>query len=335
MLRVLLICVSFAVVGCDCGRHYLPDGGEADAGQLQPDSGADAGDAGPAPSFALVVTQSPGGPTNANPSTWGGVLQYALPQIAEPLVPLSGIDAGSLHDPVAVLYLSQRHELLVANRHGNNTADGTPGSISRFIYSSTTRTFAPNGTITGNSLLGVHQLAVSPIDQELFAANVFDGVSRFVFEADGGVSAHGTIANGPIRGVLVSKDGQRVSVTTAGAVIRQFAIDGGAELPSLTLPSSPVLHYFARFQDTVYVGGFSNNLVYRLREAADGTLSFVDTFSASEPVAVALDSSGQSLWSVGHRDTDVIERFRLDGGTWERVFTYSTGSSLGGIELLP
>ncbi len=295
------------------------------------DSGVDAG---PRPAFAIIVTQSPPGPDNGSPGTWGGLLTYTINPDGGPLNPLGSIDAGLVHDPVSVLYRDDLGEIFVSNRHGNNAADGTPGSISRFRYNRATRTFTPNGTITGNNLLGVHQIAFSPTTGELFACNVNDGISRFL-PVDGGYVGNGGLGIGPTRGVYVSRNGEHLYVTTASNVVRHFMLDGGTELTALSVPSSGALHEIRQYQGVVYIGGLYDNFINRFDELTDGTLVYRDHFAASAPVSVVVDPVGATLFSAGHRTSDVIERFTLDAGNWVPLANDSTGYSLGGIELLP
>ncbi len=323
-LRVAVAGVVFSLtsLSCNCDSSVAPDAGATDGGAV-----------GVSPAYAIVVTQSPAGPGNGAPSTWGGVLQYELPRDGGQLRQISGIDAGLLHDPVAVVYRAATRELFVANRHGNNSADGVAGSISVFAYSSATRDFTPEPPIVGNWLSGVHQVAFNPVTGELFAANVNSGISRFVF-VDGGAVANGTISDGPVRGVLIANDGTHLFHTAASNVIRQFPLDGGPELPPLVIPGNPNLHFFDARGDTIFVCGLDSQRIYRLKER-DGGLELIDSFAASSPVSVRVDLSGDELYVSGHRNSDVLQRFELDAGQWDLRFDYPTTSSLGGIELLP
>jgi hypothetical protein len=322
--------------GAAAGGGTAAGGGLASGGGEAAGGGAAGVDAGPSRAFAIVVTQSPGG-SNPNSATWGGVLQYLLPTDGGELQPLPGIDAGLLRDPIAVLFRPATSELFVSNRHGNTAADGIPGSISWFHYASGARDFTLVGTITGNGLNSVHQLAFNPATGELVAASAnAAAVSRFLF-VDGGFVANGVLTASGLapRGVHVSPDGRRLSVTSADSRIRQFELDGGAELPSLTLPGAPVLHFFSTLGQTVFVAGLTNNQVYRLDEAPDGTLTFLGSFPAASPIAVVPDPTGLELFTSGHAASDVLERFGLDGGSWVEQRRYPTSFSLGGIELLP
>jgi hypothetical protein len=322
----IALAAGLGLTDCNCSPEAPPG----------PAPGSGTADAGPRHASSIVVAESR---ADGNPAYWGGVLQYALPTDGGDLTPLGGIDAGMLRDPLALTYRPSTAELFVSNRHGGNAGDGVPGSISRFLYSSSTHDFTPNGTITGNSLNGVCQVTFSPLDGELFAANAGGGVSRFRF-VDGGAVPNGTIADGTTRGVLVSRNGLRLYVTSFSNSIRQFDLsDGGAELAPLLLPGGPVLHFFASFGEMVYVGGYTNGQVYRLHEADDGALTLLDSFPASDPVSVAIGPGGLELYTSGHQFTDVIQGFAfdagVDGGVWVETLHHPTGFSLGGIELLP
>jgi len=72
-----------------------------------------------------------------------------------------GIPAARVRDPAGLAFPASSSEVFVGNRHGNNSADGVAGSISRFLYDRATRSFTATGTISGNGLAGVHQLNFS------------------------------------------------------------------------------------------------------------------------------------------------------------------------------
>lgn len=69
--------------------------------------------------FELLVTQSPPGPLNQNPATWGGILQYHFDGSgAAPLAGV-GVDKALLSDPVGFAFWGASSEVFVGNRHGN------------------------------------------------------------------------------------------------------------------------------------------------------------------------------------------------------------------------
>ena len=106
---------------------------------------------------------------------------------------LPSIPAAEVCDPSYAAF-DAKGELFVANRHWSIG----PGSISRFRHDPLVGGFVPNGTIVGNALAGVHQLAFSPTG-ELFAANFVNPtltISRFVFDAAGNAIPNGTISTG-------------------------------------------------------------------------------------------------------------------------------------------
>lgn len=283
--------------------------------------------------FELLVTQSPPGPSNQNPATWSGILQYHLTGSGATLAAVPGVDKSLVSDPAGLIFRGESSEVFVGNRHGNTTAS----SISRFKYDPLTRALTANGSITGNGLFGVHQLAINPITGELFAANVNDGVSRFTFDATGNATANGKIASGPVRGVAVSPDGKRLYLTTAGNVIRQFDLTTGSELPAVTLATQGNLHYIEVHRGELYAAALNDNLVYRYAMLANNDLALRRTYNAFAPIDVTFSPDGREMFVSGHRESDEVYRFNYDENSDDWVFAsqFSSGSSLGALLVLP
>jgi WD40 repeat protein len=287
--------------------------------------------------YSLLVTQSPPGPVNQNTSNWRGVLQYTVDGFGAPLINVPGVVSSDVRDPAGITYRLASNEVLIGNRHGNNAADGVGGSISRFTFDPNTATLTPSGAITGNGLFGVHQLNFSPTTGELFAANVNAGVSRFLFDGSGNAIPNGTISSGSARGVAVSPDGGRLYVTGASNTIRQFNLSTGAELTSLVVPGSPNLHYLRVHNNELYAAGLDSSLIYRYTIDSAGGLTPKSSFSAVSPITATFSLDGLELFTTGHRDTDLIERFTYDQGTdnWVLASTLNSSFSLGDALVLP
>lgn len=284
--------------------------------------------------FDLFVTQSPPGPVNENPATWQGVLQFSVASSGATLTPAAGIDRSAVGDPGGLAFRAASSEVFVGNRHGNNQ----PSSISRFFYNPGTHALVPNGTITGNGLYGVHQLAFNPATGELFAANYAGDVSRFTFDAAGNAIPNGTIGSGTTRGVAVSPDGARLYVTTAGAVIRQFDLASGAELTSVTVPSGVGGLHCMRIRDGVlYVTAFLDDKVYRYTIGPGNALTYKDSIPANDPVSVAFSPDGQEMFVTGHATSALIYRYQYDVHTdsWVQTAVFDANSSLGDVLVVP
>ena len=325
MRRVLLL-VTMAACGDDAVHHL------ADA---PPGTGDEAG---VNHNSTILLAQSPGGPGNGDPATWGGVLQFQVTGDGAALVAGLGLAKAQLHDPVALVYQPTLHELFVGERHGNNAADGVAGSIARFRYDQTSHALTANGAITGNGLAGVHQVAFSPTTGELFAANVNGPISRFTIDAAGTATPHGTLALPAVRGVWVSPDGGRLYATSFDSQLHQFDLATGAELAAVTVAGSGTqLHFFAQRGTELYVAGLSDNAIHRFEMASDGTLTFVADIAADSPVGVAFSADGLEMFATGHRDSDLLDRYRYDAATdsWTKTDAIDEGSSLGGIAVLP
>ena len=327
MDTVLPVLVVALLAACgDDAVHHLPDGppggdgATADVSTVDHDS-------------TILITQSPGGPLNNDPATWGGLLQYQVTGDGSALVAAAGIPKTMVQDPVAVAFQASTHELFVGERHGNNAADGVAGSITRFLYDQATHTFTAHGEITGKALAGVHQVAFSPTTGELFAANVNGPISRFT--ADG--AANGTLPLGAVRGVVVAPDGKRLYASSATNQIIQFDLATGAQLASVTTSGNGQLHFFALRDHDLYVGGFADNAVHRYRIGSDDELAFVQDIAADSPVGVAFSADGLEMFVTGHKTSDLLDRFRYDAAsdTWIKTDAIDQGVSLGGVVILP
>jgi WD40 repeat protein len=285
--------------------------------------------------FELFVTQSPPGPQNTDPANWSGVLQFHLTANGGVLNPGGGIDKTNLDDPAGLGFRPATSELFVGNRWGNSS----PSSISRFIYDPVTRRLIPNGTITGNSLFGVHQITFSPVTGEMFAANFGNGVSRFTFDTNGTALANGVIGSGSMRGVAVSPDGLRLYASSVSSVIRQFDLTTGAELAGVIVPSGVGgLHFFQVQAGRLYVAAPSDNCVYCYLIGTNDDLTLVDAITNTlAAIAVTLSPDGQDMFVSGHKTSDLIYRFAHNpqNDTWTDMGTVDTGSSLGGILAIP
>jgi DNA-binding beta-propeller fold protein YncE len=242
-----------------------------------------------------------------------------------------------LADPVGLAYRASSGEVFVANRHGNNSADGTAGSIVRFRYDRQNRTFTRTSTITGNGLSGVHALAFSPTTGELFAANYAGCVSRFTFDGAGTAVPNNTLGSGGCRGVAVSADGKRLYVTTGMTVIKVFDLMTGVESPSVTVPENPSLHYMGWQGGVLYAAGLGNGKIHRFLIDLGGNPQQRDTIAASSPSALSFSADGMEMFTAGHRDSYIIQRFNYNaaGDTWTSTAEISAQKSLGDVLVLP
>lgn len=279
--------------------------------------------------FLLFVTESPPGPDNQNPTVWRGVQRYGLTGSGAEMVAGANIDKDAVADPAGLAYSETLSEIFVGNRHGNVSADGTAGSISRFQYDKGTQTLTPNGTITGNGLNAVHQLVFHPTTGDLFAANYKGGVSRFTFGSGGEAIPDGTLSDGVSLGVAVSPDGSKLYVTTSSNLIRQFNLLNDTELPSVTLPTTANLHYLEVHDGELYAAALFDNKIYRFTIESD-TLTLRDNFVASSPVGIAFSPDGLEMFVSGHLSSDLINRFAYDSvqDSWTSSGSISTTVSL-------
>ncbi|MBC8423825.1 hypothetical protein H8E07_06850 [bacterium] len=263
--------------------------------------------------FQIWVTHSPPGPSNNDPATWGGIFRYRFSDNGAPGTSLAGIDRSLVADPAGLEFRVESHELLVGNRHGNTGG----GSISRFIYDALADDFIPNGSITGNGLDGVHQLALNPVTGELFAANYGGGVSRFLFDEYGDAVPNGMIGGSEwTRGVAVSPDGGLLYVTSATPVLRTFDLDTGLELSPVSVSGAVKLHYIRLATDQyLYVADPFTSMIYQFAVDEFGALSGQIDIGAPSAVAEALSPDGLEMFATGHLTSHQITRLRWDTGT--------------------
>ncbi len=275
--------------------------------------------------FQLIITNSPAG--SVPQPNWGGVLRYEVAGSGGAITPLTGIPAAQVNDP-AGLVLRDNNELLVGNRHGN----AAPSSVSRFNFDG--NSFTPNGTITGNSLFGVHDLAINPVSGELFAANVQSGASRFTIDGLGNASPNGVIGSGTKRGAAVNPAGDRLYLTSASNTLETFDLITGTSMGSQVLPGTSSLHSTGWGPDgDLYVADIAANGVLRIAFDSNGLPVVKSVITgASRPVDVAFSPDGLEMYAVGH-ETGLINRFAYQPGTdsWSFTSSYDTGVHLGAI----
>jgi 6-phosphogluconolactonase (cycloisomerase 2 family) len=292
----------------------------------------------------LLVTETPPGPYIAQ-DLWSGVLAFTVAGDGAPLVPVAGIDKSLLADPACVAFRAASSEVFVGNRHGVNAADGVSGSISRFIYNKAIGTLTTNGTIIGNSLSAVDQIAFNPLTGEMFVADFNyptsgPSISRFTFDTAGNAIANGTLGNGETGGVAVAPDGMRLYATSGGqtsSVIRQFDLsNGGAALADVTIADAPRLFNMAVRNNVLYVAAVDVNRVYRLTIGAADDLTLKDSIAADGAVSVAFSPDRNEMFTAAHLTSEFIDRFSLNAAddAWTSTTKVMTTSSLGGILVL-
>ncbi|MEM7453362.1 MAG: NHL repeat-containing protein [Planctomycetota bacterium] len=158
---------------------------------------------------------------------------------------IQSIPGTSLNDPASVIFAPDE-ELFVANRHCNMQL---PSTISRFVYDPSSDAFVSNGTISGNSLESVHDLAFSPWG-ELFATNWTNGtISRFTFQ-NGVAIANGTInvpqPSSPHNlGLTFSPDGELYSTTYTE--LHRFTFDSNYDVTNHEMFDLPGILHFPGF----------------------------------------------------------------------------------------
>jgi hypothetical protein len=326
------------------GDGATPDTGN-DQGAPADTGGPDAaGDAPAGAGYALIVTETPPGPI-IEMSKWAGVRRYTVAAPGAPLVLAGGIDKSLVRDPEAVAYREDTSEVFVANRHGDNAADGVPGSVSRFRYDLTTGAFTPGPTITGNGLNIPGQMAFHPDTGELFVSNFYlsgggAAVSRFTFDGADIARSNGVLGEGATQGLVLSPDGKRLYLTSGGRrsnVIRQYEVATGNKSPDFVIPEAKSLFFMHLLGDEIYVADLDGNKIFRLAIAAGNDLTVTGSFAADGPVSIAFSPDETEMFTAGHLTSDLIDRFVYDeqNDTWTPMGKLDTTQSLGGLIILP
>lgn len=292
-------------------------------------------DAAPSPKFFILVTGTPAG--SAPQNTWQGVLRYDIDDDFLPAKQGTAIAASDVADPIGLAFRQTSAEVFVGNRRGMTT-----GSISRFLYTASSESFAKNGSdIAMNDSAGaVMQLAFSKDELELFVARDGNQITRFKIDTNGNVSPNGAIANlGAMIGVAVSPDGTRLYASQQfSATIREFALPSGNELPGFTIPNAqrPHLMVVDPQGSRLYVSDIASNNVYALAIDGKDDLSLAQSIVATNPISVALSPDRKELFATSHNfnPPDEIDRFKLDTNSqWITEGTstaISTTTALGG-----
>jgi DNA-binding beta-propeller fold protein YncE len=318
--------------GPDASPDAADDGGDLFDGGTLSDAAADT-------KFFILVTETPAGSPAL--SDWGGIDRYDVDADNGPAVLGPAIDKALVHDPLGLAFRKKSAEMFVGNRHGNNAADGVPGSISRFLYTAATESFTPNplGEITGNGMGAISQIVFDPTEGELFAANCCNGgngITRFLLDATGKAVPNGSIPGTDLmQGLAIAPDGKRLYATQGGGLpanfIRQFALPSGAELAMVPVPGSSRLHHMTLRGADLYLGDVDVG-VFHLKLDGNDDLSLVETIPADNPLSVALNPDGLEMFATGHQfgTTSVIDRFQLAGGAWAPTSKVMTPTSNGG-----
>ena len=104
-------------------------------------------------------------------------------------------------------------------------------------------------------------------------------------------------------------------------------------------PSLPQRIYLmmAILDGQLYVPAFDTNTVFRLTINSSDNLTLKDSFAADSPVAVTFSPDGLEMFTSGHLNSDIIDRFQYDAPTdsWNATTKVTTSSSLGQILAVP
>lgn len=276
--------------------------------------------------YELYVSESPAGPGNQNPNTWGGVRRYNIDG-AGVASAMSGIAKTQVFDPQSMVF-NASGELFISNRHGNTQAS----SVGRFIRDGSNN-WVSNGSVTGNSLFGVHGTTFNPITGEMFAGNVNGPISRFT-DSGGTYTPNGTINSGAVRDVIASTDGNFVYVSTLGSTLRRFNIALNSFIDYSI--GTTLVHELSWRNGDLYGASFSGGSAGVYKFTVDGTGAITATTqvaSVANAIGVAFSPDGNEMFVSQHASGDSIMRFSFNNGTqnWDPNGSIFVGTSLGSV----
>lgn len=288
--------------------------------------------------FFLLIAATPAGSPDL--SQWGGVLRYAFAADGAPEVMGTAIDKSLVHDPLGLAFRKTSAEVFVGNRHGNNAADGVPGSIGRFLYDATTESFTPSplGDITGGGMGAISQVAFNPAEDELFAANCCNGgngITRFKIDAKGNATPNGSINPAMnMQGVAVAPDGKRLYATAGGGPapdVWEFELPLGGVVNKITVPGASRLHHITLAGSELFIGDVDTS-VYHLHIEADDELTFVEAIPADNPLSVVFSPDGEEMFATAHafEATAIVDRYTVANGAFTPTTKIVTPGSNGG-----
>jgi len=276
--------------------------------------------------YRVMVGESTNG--SNPPANWRGVLRFDVSTPGGAAVAGTGIPAASVSDPGGLTF-SASGELFVGNRHGN----GSPSSVSRFLYDSGSNSYLSNGTITGNSLFGTHGVAFSTTG-ELFAANVNGPISRFTFSG-GTAVANGTMGSGAYRDVAFSADGKWAYATQGvSANLLKYDLATGNLVNTFAIAGAAGLHWMNWRNGELYVSAYNSGTVHAIDFDANGDVTSSSiAASAATAIGVAFSPDGSEMFVTGHT-SGVISRFLYSSGSWVANGSIVTNEDMGDIAII-
>lgn len=278
--------------------------------------------------FQIVATQTP--PFSIPPDQWKSVTRWSLPGSTGVFSPLSSIPDGQVHDPIGVAFRTPT-DLFVSNRAGNGFQAGT---ISRFTLSNGGATATKIDEFGQPGLVGPHEIAFNPLNRELFAATVSNGIWRWTINPQGVVTANGNFALGRAwRGVCIEPTGSYLYASAASGTVYIFRLNSNGtvtELPSQNIPGASNLHFFSlgTVEGEIYVCDYGSNKVFRLvTNPTTGSFTVLQSINSTQSIDCAFSPDGNEMYVARH-NSGGIDRFTFNSGSnsWTFASTEATPS---------
>jgi hypothetical protein len=138
--------------------------------------------------------------------------------------------------------------------------------------------------------------------------------------------------------VNVAPDGKRLYVTVLSTTIRQFDLSSGTELTAVTIQTATRLQQIAlRGSSELYVADPDNGTVYRfVLDASDNPVLKESIAGADAPIGVAFSPDGLQMFTGGHLNSDIIDRYQYNAqsDTWTPTTKFTAPASLGYFMIL-
>lgn len=279
--------------------------------------------------YQLLISEAfPGSSTDQ--SIWKGVRKFHFSGSGGAVGERAGIGKQDLADAIGLCVAGTK--VFVSNRHGNSG----PGTISRFVYSTSTDAFTKEATISDGIMSGPHGLALRP-NGDLLVGNVSNGVSRFA-NALNSASSLGVILPGTqTRGVFVDPTDNYVYIAQGiNDILTRYRISDGAS-HNFNIANGSGMHFGGWMGSDLVLAAYGSGRVVKISFDANGAPTATTTLvQLPQSICTALSPDQKEMY-VGNHNTGLISRYMYDTITqsWLPNGSFQSGTSCGDMRILP